>query len=119
MGMFDELKCKYLLPDPIHNTLDYQTKDTPAQFLDEYEIREDGTLWHEEYDLEDRSDPNAKGVMKLAGFMTKVNRQWHFLSDFTDCIRFYTHDENKRWIQYAALFDHGKLIKIEFEDIQW
>lgn len=56
MGMFDDIKCKYPLPLNGANDLVYQTKDTPAQFLDKYEIREDGTLWHENYDIEDQSE---------------------------------------------------------------
>jgi hypothetical protein len=67
MGMFDHLKCKYPLPDAGDNDLEYQTKDTPAQFLDNYEIRADGSLWHLDYDIEDRSDPNAEGLARLVG----------------------------------------------------
>ncbi len=52
MGMFDYLKCKYPLPDASDNDLEYQTKDTPAQFLDNYEIRADGSLWHLDYDID-------------------------------------------------------------------
>lgn len=55
MGMFDTLRCKYPLPVTGASDLVYQTKDTPAQWLDYYEIREDGTLWHEAYDTEDQS----------------------------------------------------------------
>jgi hypothetical protein len=40
------------LPDASDNDLEYQTKDTPAQFLDNYEIRADGSLWHLDYDID-------------------------------------------------------------------
>lgn len=56
MGTFDYLRCKYPLPLAGANALTFQTKNTPAQFLDTYELREDGTLWHEAYDTEDHSD---------------------------------------------------------------
>ena len=53
--------------------MEWQSKDTPAQFLDLYEIREDGTLWHEEYDERFEETPEAP-------------------------LGFYIHRENKRWI---------------------
>ena len=45
MGMFDNLICKYKLPTDrdLSNEV-FQTKNTPAQWTDLYEIREDGTL---------------------------------------------------------------------------
>lgn len=64
MGMFDYLQCKYPLPNAGDNDLEYQTKDTPAQFLDRYEIRVDGSLRHLDYDIEDKSDPNAEGFAR-------------------------------------------------------
>lgn len=39
MGMFDNIKCA-MVPAG-----EYQTKDTPVQYLDNYEIRADGSLW--------------------------------------------------------------------------
>lgn len=39
MGMFDDLRCHYPLPREGANALAYQTKDTPAQWMDLYEIR--------------------------------------------------------------------------------
>jgi hypothetical protein len=41
MGMFDYIK---------YRGEEYQTKDTPRQLMDNYEIRDDGTLWYENYD---------------------------------------------------------------------
>jgi hypothetical protein len=76
MGMFDYLRCSYPLPRPGANDLEYQTKDTYAQWLDNYEIRADGTLWHKVYDTEDRSDPNAEGLLALAGIATRVKERW-------------------------------------------
>ena len=43
MGMFDYITYK---------GNKYQTRDTPSQTLDNYEIREDGTLWHNTYCME-------------------------------------------------------------------
>ena len=55
--MFDEVDCQYPLPDgfvPKGGAV-AQTKDTDAQSLDLYEIRADGTIWQEVYDIEDLS----------------------------------------------------------------
>ena len=57
MGMFDYLRCSYQLPVEGANARNYQTKDTPAQLLDKYEIREDGTLWHQPVDYSENTDP--------------------------------------------------------------
>lgn len=111
MGMFDNLKCSYPLPiNGLENEV-FQTKDTPAQMLDLYEIRADGTLWHENYDTEDKSDPNAEGIKRLLGCCTKVNKRWEFEDTFTGEIKFYTFlDDNERlWFEFSSYFINGKL----------
>ena len=81
MGMYDYLACKYPLPHASDNDLEYQTKDTPAQFLDHYEIRADGSLWHMDYGIEDQSDPNAHGFDRIVGTMSRVNTRWDLWLD--------------------------------------
>lgn len=108
MGMFDDLRCKYPLPLAGANELHYQTKDTPAQFCDMYEIREDGTLWHEAYDIEDRSDPNAEGLDALVGCMTRVSKNWEPCA-MTGEIRFYASATPKQWVEFSAYMVKGKL----------
>ena len=76
MGMFDYLRCKYPLPVEGANDLEFQTKDTAAQWMDKYEIHADGTLWHQAYDVEDHSEPTAEGLMALLGMATSVNHRW-------------------------------------------
>lgn len=48
MGMFDYLLCEKPLPGTVPAWIgrdhDFQTKDTPAQYLETYVIREDGTF---------------------------------------------------------------------------
>jgi hypothetical protein len=114
MGMFDNLICKYPLPvDTDLSKEIFQTKNTPSQFLDNYEIREDGTLLHETYDIENRSNPNAKGITKFIGCMTRVNKRWEKVSDFIGEIRFYTTlDGDKTLIEFSAYFVDGKMKEI-------
>lgn len=113
--MFDHIKCNYPLPggEKFQN-LDYQTKDTPNQLLDNYEIREDGTLWVENYDIEDRSDPNEKGFLRICGMMTRVNKTWEKVENFTGEICFYTTlgKDHKGWVEWSSYFVNGKLKEI-------
>ena len=104
MGMFDDLKCKYPLPpDGVIDTQTiYQTKSL-ACFLDLYEIREDGTLWHEDYDTEDHSDPDATPLRRIAGMLTRVNERW-IPVDLTGEVVFYG-----RGKEFSAYFVEGNL----------
>jgi hypothetical protein len=105
MGLFDYINCKYKLPDD-GEYVEFQTGDTPSQSLDRYEIREDGTLFVEEYDTEDRSDPGATGLRALAGCMTRVNKRWTQLKKFTGEISFAGGDPSRA---YSAYFVKGEL----------
>jgi len=112
MGMFDYLRCKLPLPVLGACEMQFQTKDTGSQFLDLYEIREDGTLWHEAYDVEDRSDPNAEGFARMIGMITKVNQRWEQVKS-TGEIRFYDfptgNHKDGGWIEFSAYFVDGNL----------
>lgn len=111
MGMFDYLRCEYELPIQDAPIDGWQTKDTPAQSLDVYTIRRDGTIWGQEYDIEDRSDPKAEGLMALRGCMTRVNIREVPLA-MTGEVRFYTQKQEEPptgWIEFSAYFNDGKL----------
>lgn len=108
MGMFDNLVCKYPLPVEGTNGLLYQTKDTPSQMISNYEIREDGTLWEEDYDIVDNSDPTAEGIARIFGMMTRVNERWVPVTGFIGEIRFYNYTHEKT-IEFSAYFVDSKL----------
>ncbi len=134
MGMFDDIRCKYPLPIDGANGLDYQTKDTESQYCDLYEIREDGTLWHEDYDMEDQSDAAKwkkenpgkevpEHIDSFCGCGAKVNKRWTPVSPFTGEIRFYTSygikngkmvnvTKHNGWIEWSAYFVGGKASQI-------
>ena len=86
MGMFDYIECQYPLPDgfvPAVGEL-AQSKDTDSQYLDVYQMRADGSIWH----LEPSSHHGA--------------------------LQFYYYNpKTKESHEYVALYDHGKLLKIE------
>ena len=135
MGMYDNLRCNYPLPgDP--GDIEFQTKSFDS-FLNDYRITESGELLVEEYDIEDRSDPNAKGIMRIVGMMTRIPKGWK-LVDFTGVVNFYGDkhsgklllisregtkmlDENGKeverpaaeWFEFNATIDHGTLVSVE------
>lgn len=107
MGVFDYVRCIYPLPVAGANSKEFQTKDTPGQWLDRYEIRADGTLWHEAYDIEDRSDPTAEGLLRIIGSMTRINERWEPVA-MTGEIVFYTDG-----FTFSAYFVKGMLKHLE------
>ena len=101
MGMFDYIRYK----DNV-----YQTRNTPAQLLDNYEIRTVGTLWHEDYDIE--VIENDDTLLKV--HLNQINKRWVFCSDFTGEIRFYRNLDKDYviWEEYSAYFYNGYLREI-------
>ncbi len=100
MGMFDYIKCEYL---EFYKDIEFQTKSTPMQFLDLYVISKDGYLYHEKYDIEDKSDPNAEGMRRFYGRCTRTNKQLEKIN-YTGEIVFY--DENN---EFSSYFINGEL----------
>lgn len=90
MGMFDYVRCQYPLPVAGANDLEYQTKDTPAQDLDHYEIHADGSLWHQ---------------------VSYEPERWEF-EPYSDTLEFYT-DFHGDWLEFSATFKNGTLQSLE------
>jgi hypothetical protein len=97
MGMFDDLRVLYPLPFGGRDT-EFQTKDTHAQFCDQYELREDGTLWREAYD---------GGIGEH-----RTNIRWE-QEVWTGKLCFYTPIGTDGWLEYIALMREGKLITLD------
>lgn len=73
MGLFDYLRfeSKRHLPNGAP-TEGYQTKDTPTQLMEVYEVRDDGSLWHESIKKHVRDEPDS-----LFGIVIeRVGSQW-------------------------------------------
>lgn len=140
MGMYDNVRCEYPLPgiaDPAK--IEFQTKSMDTLF-ETYRITAEGKLEAEDYDLEDQSDPNAKGFMRFVGSCTRIPKGWNPV-DFTGTLNFYGNensgnlflisfegegsvemlDENgepiprpkAEWFEFDATFDKGTLISVE------
>lgn len=108
MGMFDTVIVECELPDSPPKDLWWQTKDLSCG-MDKYKITADGRLMEELYRVEDRSDPNAKGLMALRGCATRVNEGWKDL-EFHGILRFYASTDDDQWFEYNAKFTDGKLV---------
>jgi hypothetical protein len=116
VGVFDYVNCKYPLPVPGTQDLEYQTKDTPEQYLESYEIREDGTLWCLDKVREWRVDPTAL----LGGYLDTISEAWRQLADFTGELRLIasygppaSSGAGINWITYSAYFVRGQLKHLE------
>lgn len=92
MGMYDELRCHYPLPVAGANARDYQTKDTPYQYLYRYEITAEGVLRHQEWGVDEDAKP-----------------EWIGYPDFVGEVRFYDLDKDGGWIEFSAYFVNGML----------
>ena len=145
MGMYDYIACRYPLPTTAPEFVksddhQYQSKSLDCR-MDVYEIRDDGTLWLEEYDVEDqserakwRAEHPGKDLPKeladdslsgLIGCMSRVNERWvqeHFdgVIEFYDgntCVGAYgqsftPNGEDREWVSYEATFLNGTLQQI-------
>jgi len=112
MGMFDYVECQLPLAGlPASFEPNFQTKSFAEPYLDTYRINHNGILEHEDYRIEDRSDPKAKGLMRFAGAMTRVPIGYSRV-DFTGEVRFYdNNDATNEWFEYSCYFEHGVLTR--------
>lgn len=101
MGLFDEIVCEYPLPDgwiPPAGTV-FQTKDTDDQYLVRFTLCEDGKLRRANGEVLDHH-----GAVEFYTSNVSGSAPWGFL----------TEDDKRPWFaEYIALFDHGRLLKIE------
>jgi hypothetical protein len=94
MGMFDYIR---------YEGKTYQTKDTSAQFMAEYEIRGD-ELWFN--DVEHKWIEDSDKL--FGGHLEPISSEWKRIKDFDGEIRFY---DDK--VDFLALFWEGKMIRIK------
>ncbi len=93
--MFDYVRFKASLPVEIPSDwhAQWQTKDTPQQYLWIYEVTENGELWEHGWPIEDH--PPRR------------------LEDFHGDICFYdSHHITKEWFEFIARFTDGKLSRV-------
>ena len=87
----------------------YQSKDTPNQLMDNYKIDPNNMLYVEQYDFiwhEDVNSPNGyRGE--------KVNHRWSKCGSYEGTINFWRIDENGKRIGYSAFIFDGRIVKLE------
>ncbi len=112
MGVYDNVRCRYPLPDPEAQPLTFQTKSMPAPYLEDYEITEDGRLLHLAYDL--RCDADAESPADSS--RVRENERWeevecrgqlelHTIGDDSD--------GNPRWYWYLFWFKEGRVADLQ------
>lgn len=113
MGLFDTVIVEMPLPGGIERD-DFQTKDFDFPSMERYRIDAEGRLFHEAYDIEDRSDPTKTGFARYAGSLTRVNQRWE-PCDFIGALHLFDYDQTQdpKAIEFIALVDHGQVIKLE------
>jgi len=94
MGMFDDVKFDGRV---------YQSKDTPAQFLGEYEIR-GNELWFN--DIKHQWIENDNSM--FGGYLEPVSSEWVRVKDFTGALTFGDGDR-----EFVTLFWEGEMIKVK------
>lgn len=108
MGMFDNVRCEMPLPGVGVTEEWFQTKDTPAQFLNAYVILADGRLVVDDPDIEmvedypDETRPLGGPMFRRVGGRCETG--------WTGIMRFYRLTEDNEWIEYRAAFNDGRLV---------
>jgi hypothetical protein len=109
--MFDDIRCKYPLPDPEAQDFAFQTKDLDCN-LDMYTITEDGRLLVDRHLLDenldhDKNKPFAAGNHPFRRTDLGQEEVLHH-GDIT----FYASGPNGGWMEYIARFTHGRVESI-------
>jgi hypothetical protein len=112
MGMFDRVRCKYPLPDPDAQDLEFQSKTTPAQWLDDYIITQDGRLLHEAYEIRaDESEDSSRG-----GFMERIDQRWETV-DFSGPLEIHARGKSPEgettWYAYWFWVKDGRVADLQ------
>lgn len=106
MGMFDSVRCYYREMSEEDQERGYQTKDL-NNALDNFEIREDGSLWILEFEEFWRTNQeNGKEEY------IRENERWIPEESITDTIVFYDYEDGES-IDYKVQWTNGKLTYFE------
>lgn len=112
MGMYDELTCKYPLPEGYADMQNrqFQTKSLESS-LEHYAITGEGELWITKGEYEWVADPSS-----MLGGYAKVIREWEErVEDYHGDICFYDFRKQaptQDLVTFRARFTHGKLESI-------
>lgn len=112
MGVYDNVRCKYPLPDAEAQDLEYQTKSTFAPYLENYVITQDGRLLKEEYNIREEQAPDSPVGCRLL----REHCRW-VEADFRGELEIYTTvrqpDESLRWYSYLLWFKDNRVADLQ------
>ena len=112
MSLYDNVSIEFDLPDELKEIAEWQTKDFDHPFLNKYVITKTGRLLKEKVHYEDRSDPNATGIMALVGALSAVHDGWEDMN-YHGMLNFHGLDKNNKYISCEAKFTDGECIEIK------
>ena len=107
MGMFDYVRCRYPLPHAECQDLSYQSKDTPEQGMQHYEITLDGNLLHESFE---------KGAERRQHLRSDEDPKWVRVEYRGELEIHTTLDppgQAGRWVSYLLWFRDGRVIDVQ------
>jgi hypothetical protein len=109
MGIFDYVRITKHPKVPVkYHDLTLQTKGLD-QRMDMYELREDGTLWHELVHRIWVSDPNSF----FGGTLKETSRKWLPKTDLDGALEVHgTDPKDDSWISLNLVFLDGVLVKV-------
>lgn len=128
MGMYDHVTCEVSLPgNYLNQNTVFQSKTTPTQMLDDYNIDTQGYLLKYKYDIiparlyaEWKRWKALNPTGKFDGYdedrgvetMMSINHRWE-KTDFTGVINFYVYKDCERaYTEFSADFVNGVTDKI-------
>lgn len=115
MGMFDNIKVDMPFEGKRDDVEWYQSKDVPNDwlYLEKWTIKADGTLVKHGVRYEDQSDPNADGLLKMAGMCTPIPEpEKDETHDFHGDIGFGFWNNENDHADFIARFTEGKCTRI-------
>lgn len=111
MGMFDDIRCRMPMPMPadlgeltsvVWPDVNFQTKDFHC-VLDLFEIREDGSLWHEEVEYEPiPEEEREKGL--FSPVIRRKSSKWvkHVYTGYVNFYTIFHRDVHDYWVEWRA-----------------
>ena len=105
MGMYDEIKCQYELPDKVVQNEIFQTKSLDS-LQESYRISEDGKLFKVQRVMEWKEDSDHP----LGGCL-KTLSSWEDQVTHHGYINMYT-SVDKKWYEYKIKFTDGEIVDI-------
>jgi hypothetical protein len=125
MGMFDDVKCEYPLPDNKHNTKDFQTKSFGdgfvGGFMDNYTITKEGKLiFHkcsyeavpeEERPYYGTPEWDNNPILQICGMMKPVDEE-NVEQEHHGVINIYS-SIGDIWYEYNIKFTDGVVESVE------